>query len=188
MNGIEVLEREVVFHRYYDPATGQFLSVDPLVATTGQPYAYADDNPVNGTDPLGMITGGYCPPGDCPTIAGTNDPIQSAPSGFKVGSSGDTTWNGGMNYSPTASQSAASVSPTSAPIMMQPGLLNILNSPPAPRARPTPPNLFQWIWGFVARNYKAIATVAAGVVCISGLGTVICVTAGGRRHRGRAVI
>ena len=27
--------------RYYDPATGQFLSVDPLVDETGQPYAYA---------------------------------------------------------------------------------------------------------------------------------------------------
>ena len=24
--------------RYYDPATGQFLSVDPVVSITGQPY------------------------------------------------------------------------------------------------------------------------------------------------------
>jgi uncharacterized protein RhaS with RHS repeats len=42
--------------RYYDPATDQFLSVDPLVAETGQPYAYTADDPVNGTDPLGLIT------------------------------------------------------------------------------------------------------------------------------------
>jgi RHS repeat-associated protein len=41
--------------RYYDPSTSQFLSVDPDVAATGQPYAYTGDDPVNGTDPLGII-------------------------------------------------------------------------------------------------------------------------------------
>jgi RHS repeat-associated protein len=40
--------------RYYDPQTGQFLSRDPLESSTGQPYSYADDNPVNGTDPTGL--------------------------------------------------------------------------------------------------------------------------------------
>ncbi len=44
--------------RYYDPATGQFLSVDPLVDVTRQPYAYTGDNPVNEADPTGTIT---CP-------------------------------------------------------------------------------------------------------------------------------
>jgi hypothetical protein len=42
--------------RYYDPATGQFLNVDPDVAQTGQPYAYTGDDPVNGVDPLGLCT------------------------------------------------------------------------------------------------------------------------------------
>ncbi len=41
-------------NRYYDPATDQFISVDPLVATTGQPYAFVDGNPLNETDPLGL--------------------------------------------------------------------------------------------------------------------------------------
>jgi RHS repeat-associated protein len=41
-------------NRYYDPTTGQFLSVDPLVDATGQPYAYTGDDPVNGVDPLGL--------------------------------------------------------------------------------------------------------------------------------------
>ena len=41
-------------HRYYDPATEQFLSVDPLVAETGTPYAFTDGDPVNGTDPAGL--------------------------------------------------------------------------------------------------------------------------------------
>ena len=40
-------------HRYYDPVTGQFLSVDPDVAETNQPYEYAGDNPVNITDEMG---------------------------------------------------------------------------------------------------------------------------------------
>lgn len=41
-------------NRYYDPATGQFLTRDPLVSATGQPYAYAADDPVNNTDPAGL--------------------------------------------------------------------------------------------------------------------------------------
>ena len=54
MTSADLLEREVGGGRYYDPATGQFLSVDPLVDINGQPYAYADDNPVNETDPTGL--------------------------------------------------------------------------------------------------------------------------------------
>ena len=40
--------------RWYDPATAQFTSVDPLVAKTLQPYEYAGDDPVHGGDPSGM--------------------------------------------------------------------------------------------------------------------------------------
>jgi hypothetical protein len=43
-----------VINRYYDPATGEFLSVDPDVATTDQPYVFTNDDPLNTTDPLGM--------------------------------------------------------------------------------------------------------------------------------------
>ena len=54
-------------NRYYDPATAQFLSVDPLVAETQSPYGYVDDNPVNNTDPSGLIgytsVRTYCPDG-----------------------------------------------------------------------------------------------------------------------------
>lgn len=39
--------------RYYSPATWQFISVDPLVEQTSQPYAYAGGNPVSATDPTG---------------------------------------------------------------------------------------------------------------------------------------
>ncbi len=36
--------------RVYDPATAQFLSVDPLEKLTGAPYNYAEDNPINEED------------------------------------------------------------------------------------------------------------------------------------------
>ena len=39
--------------RYYDPTTGQFLSVDPKVQQTRQAYTYADDDPVMAGDPTG---------------------------------------------------------------------------------------------------------------------------------------
>jgi hypothetical protein len=41
--------------RYYDPTTGQFISVDPDVASTGAPYAFVGSDPVNASDPTGMF-------------------------------------------------------------------------------------------------------------------------------------
>jgi RHS repeat-associated protein len=43
-------------NRYYDPTVGVFVSVDPLVATTGQPYLYADGNPATLSDPTGLCS------------------------------------------------------------------------------------------------------------------------------------
>jgi RHS repeat-associated protein len=40
--------------RDYDPGTGQFLSVDPAVDSTRQPYAYTGNNPLLRTDPSGL--------------------------------------------------------------------------------------------------------------------------------------
>ena len=40
--------------RYYDPATAQFLTRDPLEAITRSAYGYAGNNPLNVTDPTGM--------------------------------------------------------------------------------------------------------------------------------------
>src|SRR5581483_8694675 len=44
--------------RWYDPATGQFISQDPLVDQTLQPYAYAGDTPINASDPTGLCQAG----------------------------------------------------------------------------------------------------------------------------------
>lgn len=40
--------------RHYDPATGQFLTRDPLRALTREPYGYALNDPINLTDPTGL--------------------------------------------------------------------------------------------------------------------------------------
>jgi hypothetical protein len=48
-----------VVNRYYDPATDQFMSIDPDVDATDQPYVYVGDNPLNETDPMGL-KGWYC--------------------------------------------------------------------------------------------------------------------------------
>jgi RHS repeat-associated protein len=40
--------------REYDPATAQFLGVDPLVGQTHAPYNYAGDDPLNEADPTGL--------------------------------------------------------------------------------------------------------------------------------------
>lgn len=45
-------------HRYYDPSTASFLSVDPLVGVTQQPYGYAADDPANNSDPAGLSSCG----------------------------------------------------------------------------------------------------------------------------------
>jgi RHS repeat-associated protein len=41
-------------HRDYDPTTGVFITIDPLVATTGDPYSYAAGNPTTLSDPNGL--------------------------------------------------------------------------------------------------------------------------------------
>jgi RHS repeat-associated protein len=45
--------------RYYDPTTAQFLTVDPLVDSTGNPYGYTTGNPLQYVDPLGLRDGWY---------------------------------------------------------------------------------------------------------------------------------
>ncbi len=42
--------------RVYDPATAQFVTVDPLVVFTRAPYTYGYDNPLNFVDPTGLLS------------------------------------------------------------------------------------------------------------------------------------
>lgn len=42
--------------RWYDPATGQFLTRDPLYSVTGDRYGYAAGNPAQFVDPSGLFS------------------------------------------------------------------------------------------------------------------------------------
>jgi hypothetical protein len=127
--------RRVGFNRYYDPTTEQFLSIDPDVAETGQPYAFTGDDPLSGSDPLGLYVG-FCAPGDCPTersggaVANSAGPI-TRPSGAEC--CGD-----GERYAPPAVLAGAA-----APLA------------PPPRA----PNL---TWCARERAYCSLLNVAQG--------------------------
>jgi RHS repeat-associated protein len=43
-------------NRYHDPMLGVFISVDPLVDMTGEPYIYASGNPTTLSDPTGLCS------------------------------------------------------------------------------------------------------------------------------------
>jgi uncharacterized protein RhaS with RHS repeats len=76
MNVIVPARRGYSFRRYYDPATGQFISVDPAVDQTEAPYGYVAGDPVNSIDPygLGILQGAsdfFAGFGDTITFGGT---------------------------------------------------------------------------------------------------------------------
>ena len=73
--------------RLYDPVIGRFLSRDPLIiprtAATTNPYAFADNDPVNRSDPTGLQSEGDStgqPPPCAPGVCGSSGP--GNPGGF----------------------------------------------------------------------------------------------------------
>jgi RHS repeat-associated protein len=84
--------------RWYDPVTGSFVSLDPLLET-GSPlqlngYTYAAGDAVSSSDPTGQLipgpSGDYCPPG----YAGC-EPLSQYPSGPPPGDGGGGSGGGG---------------------------------------------------------------------------------------------
>jgi RHS repeat-associated protein len=70
-------------YRFYSPGLARFISQDPLgVSGSGvNLFAYANDDPVNEVDPLGMDS--FCPNGDC-TGGGSTNQNPSGGSGFSL--------------------------------------------------------------------------------------------------------
>jgi RHS repeat-associated protein len=95
--------------RVYDPASAQFLSVDPASSLTRQPYPYANDNPLNFGDPSGLASQ-YCAGGTLGlglfTIE-TNTCIVVTPSGTGItvsaGGSGGVGFGGNIHAGAGAS-------------------------------------------------------------------------------------
>lgn len=65
--------------RVYDPATAQFMSVDPLMELTGEAYGYTREDPVNEGDPTGEVD----PPGTG-VIGGSVGPPDPNKSSFSL--------------------------------------------------------------------------------------------------------
>jgi RHS repeat-associated protein len=69
--------------RYHDPSLGTFISVDPLVTATGEPYTYGSGSPTTLSDPSGLIgmgntcVAGAAKRGGCDPIRDNRDPRTS---------------------------------------------------------------------------------------------------------------
>ncbi len=71
--------------RYYDPTTAQFLSVDPLAGITISRYGYVDNNPLNGSDPSGLIVYGQCATGSVSAILAVEGTVCFVTDGWHAG-------------------------------------------------------------------------------------------------------
>ena len=109
--------------RYYDSITAQFMTVDPLLAATGQPYAYTAGNPLNGSDPTGLRyttgceDGGSCPSsGPAPVM-----PCDMNGTCSSYGPSGPGDYGSGGSYDPTQTiqQAIADAQPVNAALEQQ---------------------------------------------------------------------
>ncbi len=50
--------------RMYQPGTGSFATRDPAFASTDTAYTYANQDPINGSDPSGLRGGPHATSGD----------------------------------------------------------------------------------------------------------------------------
>lgn len=161
-------------NRYYDPATGQFLSIDPLVESTQQPYQYSNDDPVNLKDPTGLWwclaqgVSGPCPAGytNSPPYGMSNpqppnSQVQAGGNGtYQLTlSDGETftyTTNGGIVGGETAATGQAPCNPNSPTTNQEWNqFVGGLDSSPSPNGAPwyiNGPQTLQGIYNFLSNH------------------------------------
>jgi RHS repeat-associated protein len=100
-----------LINRYYDPTVGSFVTVDPDVTMTNQPYLYVADDPMNATDRTGLRLQG---PGtaSCGEEAGVISCTGATSNGTSVVGS-DNTNTGALTGAFTTGTPAVSTTPTS---------------------------------------------------------------------------
>jgi RHS repeat-associated protein len=149
--------------RIYDPALGRFLSRDPLLipatATTTNPYAFANNDPINASDPSGLtidIDCGKClihyqedlgPPGEPSVLAG------SGPG--QVNDTGDI---GGTSNSGHGSQNQRSFA-----LVTQSGIVASMPSLPGAATIPDTLRFSPWILRQIDEIRAKAASVVSGV-------------------------
>ena len=167
-------------NRYYDPTTAQFLTVDPAVSSTGQPYAFAGGDPANATDPMGLCSD-YSAPGLYTYIQGL---CQDNGGCLKVGSYG--CFNPGPNcpyYFPDCysyTPSSGSSNPVWAPsqtLINQPSEV-VTYRPPPPPAKPKHPGCFSSIWSAFSCVGHAVVHHIGTIASVASIGRCIAASAG----------
>jgi RHS repeat-associated protein len=132
--------------RQYDPATGRFLSVDPVLdpasPQTLNGYGYAAGNPVTQADPTGLCIYSWCPP---PPAHGTAPPSKYGP-----GSGG-----GGDGYNPAPSPGTGC---QNSPTGCFPGSAGPIGEQPSGPGAPPPPDLHP-----VAASYTSSGSAVGSV-------------------------
>jgi len=123
----------IIGARQYDPVTGRFISLDPVLETTSPQqlngYSYAAGNPVTDADPSGLCVESWCPP---PPAHGTAPPPANGP-----GHGGDG--SPPVTYYPSPAPSFGGCNP----YIQRCGPSGPASVPAAPRPAPVPVTVAQ---------------------------------------------
>ncbi|MBB5774985.1 RHS repeat domain-containing protein [Nonomuraea jabiensis] len=144
--------------REYDPATGRFISVDPVMAMTDPQgfngYAYSSNNPVTWSDPTGLLPQMACA-STCETGDSYYKPVPGGHQTGTVGGSSKTTYyppattGGGSSSGTSTGSGLAAVTPAVVP-------------PPPPQA---PGGFWDRVVGFVMGFSQATAPMMDNEPC-----------------------
>ncbi len=140
--------------RSYDPTTGQFTTFDPAIDATGQPYAYAGNNPILNTDPTGLWWGSDAISNwnsGARTIAQSFSDFTVSPTGLAIGDALTHGWTGNLASFAVGFGDGASF-----------GLTQIITENVAPDGRCIVTSNTGWYGGGVVTGVAATTVATAG--------------------------